>query len=258
MLFRSSRAEAMDSDMNSMATASEETSNNIDSVAEAARKMGANIVRIAEKTEKARKISHHAVGQTKQASNNVALLSDAAQDISKVTEVINDISKQTNLLALNATIEAARAGEAGRGFAVVATEIKELSKQTFIATTEIERKVNAIQSSTQITTKGMMEISDVINQVNEIIISITKNMEDQSTATKHIIANMSEAAQGLGEVNGTVTNLSLSASMIAKDIEEISQVSTNMNQNAKNITDKSKSLTEMAENAKNLISKFKV
>ena len=188
----------------------------------------------------------------------VFTLQKLVSDISKVTEVISDISEQTNLLALNATIEAARAGEAGKGFAVVAAEIKELAKQTFGATNEIKEKVEAIQNSTDDTTKGIMETSGVIGQVNEIIVSITKDMEEQSMATEQIITNMNEAAQGLGEVNETVANSSSSASKIAEDIEQISKVSMDMSQNAKKITDKSKGLTNMAENANNLTSKFKV
>jgi methyl-accepting chemotaxis protein len=251
-------AEAMSSDMNSVAAASEQTSTNIDSVAESARQMGEKITGIAGKTGTASTISLNAVDQTKQASDKVATLSNAARDISKVTETISEISEQTNLLALNATIEAARAGEAGKGFAVVASEIKELAKQTFEATREIKEKIDAIQSSTDETTKGIMEISGVINQVNDIVNSITNDMEAQSEATSRIITNMNEAAQGLGEVNQTVASSSAAAVKIAQDIEQISKTSMDISIFAKKMRDRSNSLSNNAEKASKLISKFKI
>jgi len=240
-----------------VAAASEETSTNIASVAESARTMGEQILRIAGKTEKAKQISLKAVDQTKNASDRVSLLKSAAGDISKVTEVITDISAQTNLLALNATIEAARAGSAGKGFAVVAAEIKELANQTLNATHEIKAKVDAIQNSTDDTAAGIMEISGIMDNVNDIVVSVTQDMDEQSTATERIIINMSEAAQGLGEVNGTVAQSSSSASKIAVDIGEISRISIEMRHSSEKITEKAKDLAGMAKSAYELVSKFK-
>jgi len=108
----------------------------------------------------------------------------SAHAISKVTETITEISEQTNLLALNATIEAARAGEAGKGFAVVANEIKELAKQTNEATLDIKTKIEDVQVATDNTVADIEEISKVINNVNEIVVTITMAVGEQSKATK--------------------------------------------------------------------------
>jgi len=248
----------MSMNMNSVAAASEEASTNISMVSRSAGQMGEKIEEIAGKTEKAKQISLNAVEQTKEASDRVVALKTAATDISNVTETISDISEQTNLLALNATIEAARAGEAGKGFAVVASEIKELATQTFQATTEIKDKVEAIHHSTDNTTQGIMEISGIIDQVNEIVGSITKDMEVQSDSTEQIISSMEEASQGTQEVNQTVAQSSSSASKIAVDIDEISQITTQMKKSVETISEKSESLSALAKDSRKLISRLKV
>lgn len=53
---------------------------------------------------------------TREGTENVYSLSEAAGKISDFVSIIKGISEQTNLLALNAAIEAARAGDMGRGF----------------------------------------------------------------------------------------------------------------------------------------------
>lgn len=123
----------------------EEATTNINMIASAAEEMTATIAEIAQNSEKGNAIVGRAVSQAQVVSAKVGELGHAAQQIGKVTETITEISEQTNLLALNATIEAARAGEAGKGFAVVANEIKELAKQTALATEEIKSQISSIQ-----------------------------------------------------------------------------------------------------------------
>ena len=74
---------------------------------------------------------------------------------------------------MNATIEAARAGEAGKGFAVVANEIKELAKQTAMATLDIKSKIDDVQKTTSGTVDDIEEITSVINNINEIVSTIS-------------------------------------------------------------------------------------
>lgn len=69
------------------------------------REMTASVKEIAQNSEKARCTTGEAVSQANSASERVAELGQAAQEIGKVTATITEISEQTNLLALNATIE---------------------------------------------------------------------------------------------------------------------------------------------------------
>ena len=92
-----------------------------------------------------RKIAELIDGVTRM-ERQLALVSNSLGQVASVSRAIQAIAKQTNLLALNATIEAVRAGEAGRGFAVVATEVKELARQTQMATVQIGDTVQALTS----------------------------------------------------------------------------------------------------------------
>ncbi|MCG8550307.1 MAG: methyl-accepting chemotaxis protein, partial [Desulfobacterales bacterium] len=162
-------SDEMSSDMNRVLAAMEELTTNTQQIAASTSQISSSIMGISTNTGEARKISKQAVEKVETASKKVAELGEAADTIQRVSESIGEISEQTNLLALNATIEAARAGEAGKGFAVVATEIKALAQQTTDATQKIEESIVWIQNSTSSAVGEIQNITDVINQVNDVV-----------------------------------------------------------------------------------------
>ncbi len=251
-------AEEMSANMNAVAAASEEASVNVTMVASAAEEMNATVNEIAGNTAKARQITESAVSKTVQASQRVDELGIAAKEISKVTETITEISEQTNLLALNATIEAARAGEAGKGFAVVANEIKELAKQTAGATLEIRRKIEAIQSSTNMTVDEISEIKTIINDVNDIVATIATAVEEQSASTNEISTNVSQAAVGIAEVNDNVSQSSTVSTQISKDISGVSQISSQLKEHSNHVSTQSKDLSRLADQLAAIVNQFKL
>jgi methyl-accepting chemotaxis protein len=253
-----SAAEEMSANMNSVAAAMEQASSNVGMVATAAEEMTSTVNEIAQNSEKARNITAEAVSKARSASERVALLGKAAQDIGKVTEAITEISEQTNLLALNATIEAARAGEAGKGFAVVANEIKELARQTADATQEIKGKIGGIQDATEGTVKEIGMISSVIDQVNEIVSTIATAVEEQSVTTKEIAGNVSQAAQGIQDVNEHVSQSSVVAGEISKDIAEVNQASVEISNSSSQVNMSAEELNRLADQLKGMVAKFKL
>jgi len=253
----STSTEEMSTNMNSVAAAMEQASTNVQLVASAAEEMTATINEIAGNTEKAHTITNDAVVQAEKASVQVGDLGQAAQEIGKVVEAITDISEQVNLLALNATIEAARAGEAGKGFAVVANEIKELAKQTAIATGEIKQRVESIQTSTDGTVFQIGHITKVVNQVNEIVGVIATAVEEQSVTTREIAGNVAQASQGINDVNENVAQSNSAVTVIADEISEVTHSAGEISNSSAQVNLSAEELAGLAEQLNTMVSKFK-
>jgi methyl-accepting chemotaxis protein len=198
------------------------------------------------------------VAQADHASEKMNALGGAANAISKVTEVITEISEQTNLLALNATIEAARAGEAGKGFAVVANEIKGLARQTAEATQEIKAKIDDIQHSTDETVGEMRQISEVINQVNDIVGTIATSVDHQLATTEEVAGNVREASLGFGEINQNVAQCSGVTGQISADIGEVKASADELTQTSVDVEFNVKELSQVAEKLHEVVENFQV
>jgi methyl-accepting chemotaxis protein len=251
-------AEEMSANMATVAAATEEAATNITLVATATEEMTSNINGIVKSTEKAQVITRNAVAEARSASEKVDELGAAAVEIGKVTEAITEISEQTNLLALNATIEAARAGEAGKGFAVVANEIKELAKQTAAATGEITARVHSIQGSTEMTVQQIQQITQVIGEVDAIVMSIVTAVEEQSSTTTEIAESISQASIGIQEVTENVSQVSVIAGDVARDIAEVNLASASISEGSGNVKSKAGELSRLAGQLQELVSRFRV
>jgi methyl-accepting chemotaxis protein len=253
-----SATEEMSANVQSVAAAMEEATTNINMVASATEEMSATVNEITQQSEKGRDIAGSAATQVKTTSMKVNELGEEAIAISKVTEVITDISEQTNLLALNATIEAARAGEAGKGFAVVANEIKELAKQTAQATMEIKTKIGGIQESTAVAVTEIGQITEVIDEVNDIVTTIASATEEQLVSSREIAGNIGQASQGIQEVNENLAQSSQVSTDIARDIAEVNHETGEMSNSSSQVDLSAKDLQGLADELNGLVGRFKV
>ncbi|HMF49841.1 MAG TPA: methyl-accepting chemotaxis protein [Candidatus Saccharimonadales bacterium] len=210
----------------------------------AAKEMNDCILQIAKQTADSVTIAGQAVSIVSETNVTIEHLGNSSAEIGNVLKVINSIAKQTNLLALNATIEAARAGEAGKGFAVVANEVKELAKQTAVATQDIGRKISAIQTDSKDAVGAIQHIGDVINQISEITSTIAGAAEEQRATS--------------GEMTRSLNNAHVESAKVARLISD--KVMSRTRQTADGLTavlQTSEELAQMATELKNLVGQFK-
>lgn len=240
----STNSEETNNQMKAVSDSIELTGKNMGSVAAAAEEVTTTIKEISKNVHQSTAVTRHAVDVVTATSGTISKLGASSTEIGDVIKVINMIAEQTNLLALNATIEAARAGEAGKGFAVVANEVKDLAKATAEATDEISKKIAAIQNDTDGAVEAIGEIEKVINQTNEISMSISSAIEEQAATTSEITRSVAEAANGTQDVVTRVSN--------------VTTVSNASSQETVNVLNASRHLAEMGKQLTDLVGKFHI
>ena len=206
----------------------DQVSANVEAVSASTEEMGASIREIAQNAAEAARIVGSAVTMAQNANTIVRKLGDSSAGIGNIIKVITSIAEQTHLLALNATIEAARAGEAGKGFAVVANEVKELAKETAKATEEIGRKIEAIQMDTGSAVDAIGGISAIVNQINDIQITIASAVEEQTATTNEISRSVADAARGSSEIANNITNVAHAAQSTLSSANDVHTASGEM------------------------------
>ncbi|UKJ72110.1 globin-coupled sensor protein [Azospirillum brasilense] len=204
-----------------VAAAAEQASANVQTVAAASEQLTSSIAEISRQVAQSSQVARGAVAEAERTNATVNGLVDAAQRIGAVLQLINSIAGQTNLLALNATIEAARAGEAGKGFAVVAQEVKNLANQTAKATEDISIQIASIQEVARGSAEALSGIGATIGSINDIVITVSAAVEQQTAATQEIVRNVQEAARGTRSVTDTIGAVTSGASETGSLAEEV-------------------------------------
>jgi methyl-accepting chemotaxis protein len=93
----------------------------------------------------------------------------------------------------------------------VANEVKELAKQTAVATEEIGSKIAAIQTDTSGAVGAIGEISEIIGRVADLQTTIAAAVEEQTATTNEIARSVTEAARGSSEIAENITSVAMAA-----------------------------------------------
>jgi methyl-accepting chemotaxis protein len=180
----------------SVSSSVETVAASVQTVAGATDQMAASIRDIARNAAEAAGVASAAAGLAARANDTVTRLGASSSQIQEVVKTVAGIAEQTNLLALNATIEAARAGEAGKGFAVVAGEVKDLARETALATDDIARRVQDLHADTDVAVTAIAEIAEVVARIDASQAMIAAGVEEQTAATSAITQHAVDAATG--------------------------------------------------------------
>jgi len=107
-------------------------------------------------------------------------------ETNQIIDLNKEVAAQTNLLGLNAAIEAARVGEQGRGFAVVAEEIRKMATNSSESIKKISAIINNIQGDSRNTSVRVLQIDDVISQIAEAITSVAGTVQDVNLMARRL------------------------------------------------------------------------
>ena len=210
-----SASEQASTNVSNISNSAEQMSDTVNTIATAIEEMSVSLNEVAKNCQKESQFTSSANNQARNTHSEVSHLQTVSIEISKVIELITDIADQTNLLALNATIEAASAGEAGKGFAVVASEVKDLARQTAMATEQIRTQIEKMQESTNSAVKSINTITTVIEEVHTISQTIASSVEEQSATIGEIARNVSSSSEA-------ATTIARNVNESAKGLTEIS------------------------------------
>lgn len=237
-------AQEMSSNMQTVAAAAEEMSASVNTVAAAMEEMAASLNEVAKNAGEASSVAGKAATTAEDTKLTVNSLGVSAKQIGNVVELIKGIAAQTNLLALNATIEAASAGDAGKGFAVVANEVKELAKQSAQATEDIRAQVEEMQKNTDDAVSAINDITEIINNMNQINHTIANAVEEQTSTTNEVSENINTVATSASEVTQNVQK----AADLAGDVtHRVDTVKANLTDITKSMEELNLGATEMAK-----------
>jgi methyl-accepting chemotaxis protein len=184
-----------------------ETATNVTTVAASCEELTSSTSEISAQAASSAELTREAVSVATKASEAVSKLNDAAKKVDNIVTLIRTIATQTNLLALNATIEAARAGAAGKGFAVVASEVKDLSRSTAKATSEISHEVALMQETVLGVGRQMESIEDAIGRINDGADAISRSASQQVQATAEITRSINEVSQNTSLISKRIGNV---------------------------------------------------
>lgn len=164
--------------------------------------------------------------------NEINVLKNHSEEISKIIEMLKQIVSQTELLSLNASIEAARAGEAGRGFSVVADEVRKLSQTSHEYERQIENIIKQMEQSinktkdktnigVKVTQSGVKLTEESMEAVSKVLESVT-SINDEVSDVNDV---MSEFSKEVKEIFDSFSSIAAVAEETTVTVESISQLS---------------------------------
>ncbi len=165
-----------------------------------------------------------AMSRMKQASQLISdrleTINENAENITTIVTTITKVADKTNLLSLNAAIEAEKSGEYGHGFTVIAREIRRLADQTALATVDIERMVQAMQSSV---VSGVMEMDKFVTEVRHGVQDVSRISNQLTKIIEQVQAlspNFEHVNDAMGHQLQNARNIAVTIAHLSNDTQQ--------------------------------------
>jgi methyl-accepting chemotaxis protein len=210
----------------------EQTASSLQETASSMDQLTTNVSQSAEAARQANQLANSAAQVAQRGGTVVSQVVHTMEEINTSSRRINDIigtidgiAFQTNILALNAAVEAARAGEQGRGFAVVASEVRSLAQRSAGAAREIKQLIGA---SVEKVESGTRQVADAGSTMTEIVASVQRVAD----IIAEVMNAANEQSQGIGQVNGAVTQLDQMTQQNAALVEQSAAAAESLKEQA--------------------------
>ena len=198
---------------------------------------------LAANTRKIADIATEATQIVNGASDVIGTLAQRSHEIEELVDLISGIAKKSHLLALNATIEAHRTGESNR-FEVVAAEVKDLAESTAHSAEDISQRAEAIQQSSDESSKAIQQLSDIVGEIRELTATNATAVEQQN-ATQHSISDSTGSLVGNSEG-------------ITQTMGDVAVGSVQITERAQSVRESAQQLSQLADKLQRAVEQFKV
>lgn len=196
-------------------------------------------------------------------ASTLQVLNELSSKVSGIVGTINNISNQTSLLALNASIEAARAGENGKGFTVVANEVRQLSEQTSVESSQISSLVNEMvvqinkAVSSMIANKQVVESGvTIVSETDKSFISIIEAVEQIAKDIEQIVGITKDEVASSDQIVKLIDSVATITELTTANTEEVASSAEEQAATVETLATAAEQTSAMAVSLDNLVEKF--